>query len=57
MNKLVYSTAEASKALNIGLNKMYALVNSKEIPSVRVGNKILIPKRELSKWLKRASSN
>jgi excisionase family DNA binding protein len=57
MNKLVYNASEASKVLNIGMNKMYELVNNNQIPFIRVGRKILIPKKELNKWLKNASDN
>jgi excisionase family DNA binding protein len=51
MQKLVLTVPEASKALNIGTTKMYELVRKEKIPHLRAGNKILIPKSELKKWI------
>lgn len=49
--KMVLSVQEVSKALGIGINQTYALVKKKEFPSVRVGHKYLIPKKEFQNWL------
>lgn len=55
IEKLVYSVSEVSKALNIGINKTYELLQKCEIPSVRVGRKFLIPKDGVIKWLNKLS--
>jgi excisionase family DNA binding protein len=57
VDKLVYNTTEASKVLCIGRNKIYELINQNKIPNVRVGRKILIPKKELLKWLENSCTN
>lgn len=51
MEKLVYTVQETAQILNIGLNKAYELIQEKQIPNLRVGRKILIPKLALESWL------
>lgn len=51
MEKLVYTVTETAQILNIGMNKAYELIQQQEIPNLRVGRKILIPKQSLEKWL------
>ena len=40
----IMSVDQMAEALGIGLNSAYALVNSREIYSKRIGRRILIPK-------------
>ena len=47
---ILLTVRQAQGILNIGRNKMYELVNSKEVPSVRIGRCIRIPKRALEEW-------
>lgn len=54
MERLVYTTNEVAQALNLGLNKVYELLYSKQIPSVKVGRKYLIPKHALENWLSKS---
>jgi len=54
VNKLVYNTKDLSKVLNIGRTKVYALIKSEEIRSVRIGHKILVPKKEVTRWLNKS---
>jgi len=56
MDKLVYTVSETAKILNIGMNKAYELIQQQEIPNVRVGRKILVPKQALEKWLVNSSN-
>ncbi|MEN8905841.1 MAG: helix-turn-helix domain-containing protein [Clostridiales bacterium] len=49
--KLVYSVQETSKILNIGMNRIYKLLRDNTIPNVRLGKKIIIPKKALENWL------
>lgn len=54
MDKLVYNSQEVAALLDIGLNKVYELLYSKQIPSIRVGRKYMIPKHALEKWLEKS---
>lgn len=40
----IMTVGQLAKALNIGKNSAYALVNNKTIGSLRIGKKILVPK-------------
>ena len=46
----VLTVTELSRALRIGKNTAYSLVNSGEIKNVRIGKKILIPKLYLIEY-------
>jgi excisionase family DNA binding protein len=49
---LVYTVEEARMALGgRGRNQMYEAVARGEIPSVKIGGRILIPKAAFEKWL------
>ena len=50
--KLTYTVAEASKVLGIGRTKMYELVGSGEIQSIRFGDAIRISKEYLDGLVK-----
>ena len=54
---LCVTPTEATRLLSVGRTKMYSLLKNGEIPSVRVGRKILIPTAELEAWLHRASTS
>lgn len=52
MNKKIILTAqETAKLLGIGMNKIYELLVSGELPSRRIGRKYLISKVMLENWL------
>lgn len=55
MEKLVYTVTETAQILNIGMNKAYELIQQQQIPNLRVGRKILIPKQSLEKWLSKSA--
>lgn len=44
---------ELQKYLRLGKNKTYALVQQKDFPTIRLSNRILIPKKQLDEWLNR----
>lgn len=48
---LVLSVPELAKVLGIGRNAAYALVNSGEIRSIRIGKNIRIPQSALMDFL------
>lgn len=50
---LALSVADAAKMLGLGKSSMYELVRQKKIPHVRVGRRVLIPRRALESWLVR----
>jgi len=52
--KLVISVEEARKLLGLSRGLMYQAVNSGQVPSVRIGRRILIPRVLLEQMLKTA---
>ncbi len=46
-----YTAREAATRLGIGLTSLYAGVQRGEIPSIRVGRRVLIPRRSLDAML------
>jgi len=53
VEKLVISVEEARKLLGLSRGLMYQAVNSGEVPSIRIGRRILIPRALLEKMLER----
>jgi excisionase family DNA binding protein len=51
MEKLTYNVQEIAQLLGIGKRTAYSWVNQGEIPSIRVGRRILIPKKQFEEWL------
>ena len=45
--KLVYGVKETADLLGLCLNTTYALVASGEIPSVKIGKRVVVPKARL----------
>lgn len=52
VEKLTISVSEMQKALGIGRNTAYELVNRADFPAVRLGKRIVIPVEGLAAWLK-----
>lgn len=46
-----YSAAEVAKLLGISRNSVYALVRCGELPIKRAGGRVLVPRRQLLRWL------
>ncbi len=42
---------EAPKRLGIGRNQTYEAIRRNEIPFIRLGGRILIPKKRFDRWL------
>ena len=51
MAELTMTVLEAAEAIGIGKNSMYEIVHTDGFPRFYVGNKIVIPKTSLVKWL------
>ena len=54
---LTYSVLQASRLLGISENSLYRAVHRGEIPYLRIGKKILIPRRTLSEMVSNANGN
>lgn len=46
-----YTAREAAERLGIGLTSLYAAVQRGELPSIRVGRRVLVPRRSLDVML------
>jgi len=46
-----YTIKDIQAILHIGKNKAYALVKLDQFPTLRIGNKTLIYKKEFEQWL------
>ena len=51
MEKKAVSVTEAARMLGIGRNLAYEAVERKEIPTIRIGGRILVPLAALEKLL------
>ena len=51
--QLLLTVPEVAKVLRIGRNLAYELVARGEIPCVRLGRKIRVPRSSLERWLER----
>ena len=52
MEKALLKPAEVTQILSIGRSKVYELINTGELPSVRIGRCIRVPKSSLENWIK-----
>ncbi len=55
--RLVYSVAEAGKLLHLSRSLMYESVRTGQIPSIRIGRRILIPRIALARLLEGNDTN
>lgn len=51
MARLTYSVAEAAAEIGISESHAYRLVAAGELPSIRLGRRIVVPKAALAEWL------
>lgn len=51
--RILYSVEEAGRLLSLSASKTRDLVNAGEIRSVRVGRKVLLPRREIEAFADR----
>jgi len=49
--KLTYSVSEAAQAIGLGRNSTYEAIARGEIPAVRIGKRILVPRIALEQML------
>lgn len=50
-NRAVYTVMEAAALLGLGRNSTYERINRGEIPSIRLGKRLLVPKAALERML------
>jgi excisionase family DNA binding protein len=46
-----FKVEEAARLASLGINQTYAAIKRGDIPSIRVGNRILIPRKAFLAWL------
>lgn len=49
VERMLYRPREAAKAMGVSVSRMYQLINSGVVPSVRLGNTIRVPVQGLRK--------
>jgi excisionase family DNA binding protein len=49
--KFLYTSPEISTLLGIGRTKLYELINTGDLPVVRIGRSVRIYRPELEEWL------
>ena len=53
MDKLLLRPIEAAEAIGIGRSKVYELLASGELPSIRIGGSVRVPVDALRNWIDR----
>ena len=53
MDRLLLRPVEAAEAIGIGRSKVYELLASGELPSIRVGGSVRVPLEALRAWIDR----
>ena len=55
INQHVLTVAEAGQMLRLGRNSMYSAIARNEIPAIRVGRRLLVPRAALDRMLSEAN--
>jgi excisionase family DNA binding protein len=55
-NRLVVSVTEAAELLGISRGLAYELARTGELPSLRLGRRLVVPRAALLSWLEQASA-
>lgn len=51
MEKLVYNATEMAEVLGISRSYAYQLIKQKKVPVIEIGNKLMVPKKQLQRWI------
>lgn len=51
-----YKVSDIQRLLGIGRNAAYALVATKDFPTIHVGNKIIVPSDLFNEWVRRQAT-
>jgi len=54
---LLLNIREGARLLRVSRSRVYELVNSRQIPSVRLGKRMLIPRAQLARFIEEAANN
>ena len=54
---LLLNVRDSARLLSVSRSRAYELVHSRQIPSVRLGKRILIPRAPLTRFVEEAASN
>jgi excisionase family DNA binding protein len=57
MDKILLTATETAEVLGLGRTKVYALIASGELPSVRIGASVRVAVEELKDWLRERASH
>ena len=55
VERMLYRPAEAAEAIGVSRSRVYELINSGEIPSIKVGGVKRVPVDRLREWVERHS--
>jgi excisionase family DNA binding protein len=56
MERRTFTVEEAGAILGIGRNAAYEAVKTGQVPAIRIGKRLLVPRTELDKLLSRPSN-
>jgi excisionase family DNA binding protein len=56
MDRLLLRPAEAAEAIGVGRSKIYELLATGELPSIRVGSSVRVPLDQLREWIDRKAT-
>ena len=51
--RLLLRPVEAAEVIGIGRSKLYELLSTGELPSIRIGSSVRVPVAELRAWIER----
>ena len=54
---LLLNVRDGARLLRVSRSRVYELVNSRQIPSVRLGKRILIPQAQLARFIEKAAKD
>lgn len=54
---LLLNVRDGARLLSVSRSRVYELVHSRQIPSVRLGKRILIPRTTLARFIEEAANN
>ena len=57
MEKMTMTVMEMAQCLDIGKNMAYELVKSGDVPYLKIGRQIRIPKKAFNDWICQASTS
>jgi len=54
---LLLNVRDGTQLLRVSRSRVYELVHSRQIPSIRLGKRILIPRAPLTRFIEESASN